>query len=593
MHIVAIFQKIDRLKSLLSDRGVIRAGKYLYQRIRSNLKARKDYQKWIEQNRFTNADLAVAKAEIETWQIRPKFSIIMPVYNVEAQWLEKAIESVRAQIYPDWELCIADDASSKSHVRSILTQYSELDSRIKVKVRTENGGISATSNSALELVTGDYIVLLDHDDELTIDALFENAKLINSHPEADYIYSDEDKIDAGGNRFDPVFKPDWSPDYFYSTMYTCHLAVVRSSLVREIGGFRSKYDGSQDYDLILRIVEKTCQIYHIAKILYHWRTIKSSTASGSSAKPWAFEAGKRALESMLQRSQYPGCVEETINPGIYRVRRSIVEHPLVSIIIYSAGDDDSLLPNCISKIESLSTYRNFEIIIAKRDALPQSSIANTSAKDLSGDRTTRTAESFNFSTLVNQSTVEPKGEFLLFLRASTEVVTPDWLESMLELAQQKEIGAVGAKLLSPAGYIYHTGIIMLEGNPSYAFYGFDGNHSGYHCSNIVNRNYLAVTGACLMVRSQLFQQLARIDASFLLDYSDIDLCLSAHQAGYRNVVTPYAQLIYYESRGKKNSLEIDNLDLLQIEWKKYFHNLKSDPYYNPNLSQQIANFEIF
>ncbi|OKH26782.1 glycosyltransferase [Hydrococcus rivularis NIES-593] len=597
MQIVAIFQKLDRLKYLLARRGTRKLLRYLYQRGISNVKSRRDYQKWIKQNRLTNEDIAAARTEIETWQIRPKFSVIIPVYNVEAKWLKKAIDSVRKQIYPNWELCIADDASSKPHIREILTHYTQIDERIKVTFRIENGQISAASNSALELVTGDYIALLDHDDELTIDALFENAKLINAHPDADFIYSDEDKIDARGNRFNPVFKPDWSPEYFYSTMYTCHLSVVRTSLIREIGGFRSEYDGSQDYDLILRIVEKTNNIYHIPKILYHWRNITVSAASGSLAKPWAFAAGKKALEAMLERSLYPGHVEETANPGIYRVRRDIIGHPLVSIIISSTGktiDTPSgfrcLLKNCIDSIEQLSSYRNYEIIVVDGSELPESALETISSANSSLVRCT---ELFNFSIGINQGAAKARGEFLLLLNDDTEIITPDWLESMLELAQQKEIGAVGAKLLSSDGYIRHTGIILLEGNPCYAFYGFDSAHSGYHCSNIVNRNYLAVTGACLMMRRELFQQLGGMDENFPLNYNDVDLCLAAHQAGYRNVVTPYTQLICYESASKKNGLKTGELEQLKTKWKHYLNGLMRDPYYNPNLSKRVPNFEIF
>jgi glycosyltransferase involved in cell wall biosynthesis len=597
MQIVAIFQKLDRLKHLSARRGTRRLLRYLYQRATSSVKARRDYQKWIEQNCLTNEDIAAARAEIETWQLRPKFSLIMPVYNVEAKWLEKAIDSVRKQIYPNWELCIADDASSKPQIREILTRYNQIDERIKVTFRTENGQISVASNSALELATGDYIALLDHDDELTIDALFENAKLINQHPDADFIYSDEDKIDARGNRFNPVFKPDWSPEYFYSTMYTCHLGVVRTSLIREIGGFRSEYDGSQDYDLVLRIVEKTNNIYHIPKILYHWRNITISAASGSLAKPWAFAAGKKALEAMLERSLYPGHVEETANPGIYRVRRDIIGHPLVSIIISSAGKtmdtpsgSQCLLENCIDSIEQLSSYRNFEIIVVHRYDIPESALKTISSANSS---LVCCSEPFSFSKRINQGAANARGEFLLLLNDDTEIITPDWLESMLELTQQKEIGAVGAKLLSSDGYIQHTGIILLEGNPCHAFYGFDSAHSGYHCSNIVNRNYLAVTSACLMMRRELFQQLGGMDENFSLNYYNVDLCLAAHQAGYRNVVTPYVQLICYKSASRKNGLKTGELEQLKTKWKHYLNGLMRDPYYNPNLSKHVPNFEIF
>jgi GT2 family glycosyltransferase len=589
--------KIPKIQRIWGRLGILGVLHFLYQNTASRIKNKIAYQQWIKKNTLSQQEIFTANQEIAQWQIKPKFSIIMPVYNVEAKWLTQAIESVRNQIYPHWELCIADDASPQPQIHSILNHYSQLDSRIKVVFRTENGHISAASNSALELATGDYIALLDHDDELTIDALFENAKLINQHPEADFIYSDEDKINTQGKRFSPCFKPDWSPEYFYSCMYTCHLGVYRTSTIHEIGGFRSEYNGSQDYDLVLRVVEKTKNIYHIPKILYHWRSISASAASSSQAKPWAYIAGRKALESMLERSPYPGRVEETANPGIYRVRRNIIGHPLVSIIIPSAGTTTKtpsgnlcLLENCIRSIQQLSTYRNFEIIVVDGYDIPKATLEKIVALNV---QLVRCAEPFNFSMRINKGAAEAKGQYLLSLNDDTEVITPDWLESMLELAQQPEIGAVGAKLLFPDGKIQHVGIIIIEGNPCHAFYGFDSEQSGYFCSNIVNRNYLAVTAACLMIRQEVFQQLGGLDEGFPLNYNDVDLCLKAHQAGYRNVVTPYAQLIHYESASRQKGLKPGEWHQLNHKWKDYFEKLGTDPYYNPNLSFKAPNFELF
>ncbi len=589
--------KLQKIERIWRRRGILGVLHFLYQNTAFRIKNKIAYQQWIEKNTLSQQEIITAHQQITQWQIKPKFSIIMPVYNVEAKWLTQAIESVRNQIYSNWELCIADDASPESHIRSILTHYSKLDSRIKVVFRTENGHISAASNSALELATGDYVALLDHDDELAINALFENAKLINQHPEADFIYSDEDKIDIKGERFSPCFKPDWSPEYFYSCMYTCHLGVYRTRIIREIGGFRSEYDGSQDYDFVLRFIEKTRNIFHIPKILYHWRSISASAASGSQAKPWAYTAGRKALESMLERSLYPGRVEETPNPGIYRVRRNIIENPLVSIIIPSAGTTINtasgklcLLENCIRSVQQISTYRNFEIIVVDGYDIPDASLKKILALDV---KLVRCAEPFNFSMRINRGAAEAKGQFLLLLNDDTEVITSDWLESMLELAQQTEIGAVGAKLLFPNGRLQHVGVMILGGNPCHAFYGFDNEQSGYFCSNIVNRNYLAVTAACLMMRQEVYQQLGGLDENFPLNYNDVDLCLKAHQAGYRNVVTPYTQLIHYESASRQKGLKPGEWNQLSHKWKDYFEQLGTDPYYNPNLSFKAPNFELF
>ncbi|PLZ68667.1 glycosyltransferase family 2 protein [Fischerella thermalis] len=589
--------KVQKIQRIWRRRGILGVLHFFYQNAASHIKNKISYQQWLEKNTLSQQHILTARQQIAQCQIQPKFSIIMPVYNVEAKWLTQAIESVRNQIYSNWELCIADDASTESHIYEILTHYSQLDSRIKVVFRTENGHISAASNSALELATGDYIALLDHDDELAINALFENAQLINRYPEADFIYSDEDKIDSKGKRFSPCFKPDWSPEYFYSCMYTCHLGVYRTSIVREIGGFRSEYNGSQDYDLVLRFIEKTKNIFHIPKILYHWRSISASAASGSQAKPWAYTAGRKALESMLERSIYPGRVEETPNPGIYRVRRDIIGNPLVSIIIPSAGATVNtasgslcLLENCIRSVQQMSTYRNFEIIVVDGYDIPDATLEKLFSL---GVELVRCAEPFNFSMRINRGAAKAKGQFLLLLNDDTEVITSDWLESMLELAQQTEIGAVGAKLLFPDGRLQHVGVMILEGNPCHAFYGFDNEQSGYFCSNIVNRNYLAVTAACLMMRQEVFQLLGGLDEAFPLNYNDVDLCLKAHQAGYRNVVTPYAQLIHYESASRQKGLKPGEWNQLNHKWKNYFDKLGTDPYYNPNLSLKAPNFELF
>lgn len=598
MKISKIFKKIKAIPHLWQQRGTLGLLKFIYLKViyKLNRKSQIDYQEWLQKNSLSKSDIATACKEVEKFTIRPIFSIIMPVYNIEEEWLEKAIESVRQQIYPDWELCIADDASTKAHIKPLLTKYSKLDHRIKVVFREKNGHISAASNSALEIATGDYIALLDHDDELTIDALFENAKLINRHPEADFIYSDEDKIDTEGKLSGPFFKPNWSPDYFHACMYTCHFGVYRTNLIREINGFREEYNGAQDYDLVLRVVEKTNNIYHIPKILYHWRTIPASAASGSEAKPWAYDAARKSLESMLERSSYPGWVQEGPVPGFFRVRREIKNHPLISIIIPTGGKSIDtpqgslhLLENCLASINKLSTYTNFEVIVVDSHNLTESNIKRIAASNIN---IIQCLGPFNLSKKINQGANRAKGEFLLLLNDDIELITPDWLESMLEFAQQQDIGAVGAKLLFPNNTIQHSGVAIIGGNPGHTFYGVDKNHPGYFLSNIVNRNYFAVTGACLMIRKNLFQQLGGFDENLPLNYNDVDLCLKAHQAGYRNVLTPYAQLIHYESVSRDKGVQPGEWQKLNSKWGQYFDVMGGDPYYNPNLSPD-AQFSLF
>jgi O-antigen biosynthesis protein len=596
-NLAKVGKKVNALTKVWQERGAQGFLQYVLFRVKARWHRHSTYQEWIEQRKLTKTDLAAADRQISQWQYRPVFSIILPVYNVEEKWLTKAIASVRKQIYPDWQLCIADDASPASHIKSLLTRYSKLDSRIKIVLRPQNGNIVAASNSALELATGDYIALLDHDDELAIDALFEVAKLINQHPNADFIYTDEDKIDTSGKRCDPFFKPDWSPDYFHSCMYTCHLGIYRTSLIRKIGGFRPGYDGSQDYDLVLRIVEQTQNIYHLPKVLYHWRIIPSSVTSGEGAKPWAYEAAKRALADMVVRSPYPGRVEAGPSAGFHRIRRDIIGNPLISIVIPSAGTTVETaagkvcgVETCIRSIRDRSTYRNFEIVLVDGFDVPDSILQAVQGEDL---QLVRCKEPFNFAQRINLGCRHAKGEILLLLNDDMEVITPDWLESMLEFAQQKEIGAVGAKLFFLDRTLQHTGVMILGGNPGHAFRGAQGDHPGYYFSNSVNRNYLAVTAACLMIRRSLYFELDGMDEGFPLNYNDVDLCLKVHQAGYRNVVTPYAQLFHYESASREPGLRPKEWENLNTKWADYFKAMDyNDPYYNPNLSRNGITFEL-
>ena len=311
MNSKILIDKIQYFSWIFQEKGLIFTVSLLAKKILKKIKGQLTYQKWWKENRLSPTDIRHHQAELKTWQYLPQISVIVPVYNVDILWLRKVIDSVLSQLYPHWQLCIADDASPNPEIARVLKSYQQQDSRIQVIIRTENGNISAASNSALALATGEYICLLDNDDELAVNALFEVAKLINQHPEADYIYSDEDHIDARGNHFDPAFKPRWSPDFFHTQMYTCHLSTFRRELVKEVGGFRSEFDGSQDYDLVLRITEKTDNIFHIPKVLYHWRNLDTSSASGEAGKSWAFKVGQKALEAMLERSLYPGSVEET------------------------------------------------------------------------------------------------------------------------------------------------------------------------------------------------------------------------------------------------------------------------------------------
>ena len=581
---LAASKKLSKLIRIGQSGGIGGIWRFGRQRLRQLWSDRVLYPRWVEQQIWSQAQLDDRTKQMAQWQLHPTFSIVLPVYNVEVQWLEKAIESVRSQIYSKWELCIADDASPNPEIKLLLTRYQQLDSRIKVAFRSENGNISAASNSALELATGEYIALLDHDDELTIDALFENAKLVNQHPDADFIYSDEDKIDPAGKRRDPVFKPDWSPEYFHSTMYTCHLGVYRTDLIRKIGGFRLGYEGSQDYDLVLRVMEQTQQIHHLPKVLYHWRIIPASAASGSEAKPWAYEAGRRALESMLARSSYPGWVEETRFPGMYRIRREVRGQPLVSVVLTGTGQNflRSLEP-CVARIQRHSTYRNLEFI-AVVDA------GRTIALSI---QTLSSPTAASLPQRVNQAVGAASGEFVLLLNPALVAQTPDWIESLVEFAQQPEIGAIGAKILLPDHRIQGGGLVWLPTGFQPTFYQVDNHYPGYCGSNVLNRNHLAVSGDCLMIRRQVFEQLGGLDADLASGW-EVDLCLRAHQANYRNVATPHVELVHTRSQQRSQGIDRITWDQLQRKWQSYLNTRPNsgDPYYNPNLDQHRATFEF-
>ncbi|MGF1461156.1 MAG: glycosyltransferase [Leptolyngbyaceae cyanobacterium] len=555
-------------------------------------KAQLRYLSWLKAQQFTPADVLRVQAEVANWDKAPTFSVLVPVYNTQPSLLKCAIASVQSQAYPYWQLILVDDCSPSAKTHAVLQQYEDTDDRIQIIYLPKNGGISTATNAALAQATGDYIALLDHDDELAIAALYENAKVIRQDPLIDILYSDEDKITKRGHHKDPFFKPNWSPDYFHGCMYTCHLGVYRTSLVRQVGGFRSAYDGAQDWDLMLRLSERTQRIHHIPKILYHWRLTETSVTSGAEAKPWAYEAARRALTDMTQRSPYPGQVEDTAEAGFYRVRRKLVERPLVSIVIPSAGTPmadqrRSHLENCLESIVQKSTYTNIEIVVVDGFDIPPDTLDKVKAF---GIELVRCDEPFNFSCRINAGVQHSRGEVLLLLNDDIEVITPDWLESMLELTQQSDIGATGAKLLFPNDHIQHAGVVILEGGPGHAFYNEHRNSLGHFCSTIINRNYLCVTGACLMVRRDVFNLVNGLDDIFPLSYNDVDFCLKIHKAGYRIVFTPFAELTHHGSASRDSTVLPEELRLFKARWQSYLQELGGDPYYNPNLNQMHATF---
>jgi GT2 family glycosyltransferase len=545
-----------------------------------------DYETWIKRIEQPGWDRDKITRSINDFSHKPKTSILMPVYNTPQKYLQKAIASVQAQVYENWELCICDDGSPEEGVRADLQRYSKEDNRIIVYFSPENLGISGASNRALQLASGEFVGLLDHDDELSPYALYEVVKLLQEFPETDLIYSDEDKLGPGEVRTDPFFKPEWSPEYFLSCMYICHFGVYRRSILEEIGGFRRGFEGSQDYDLALRFTERTGRIRHIPKVLYHWRMIPGSAAGSSEAKPYAYIAAKKALAEHLQRTGREGSIIDGQWLGHYRAKFNIVNTDKVSIII-PTRDRVQFLKRCITSIELKTTYQNYEILIIDNQSVEPKTCEYL---NVSPHRVLKFPEQFNFSRLINFGVKHAQGTYLLFLNNDTEVICAEWLSAMLEFCQQKEVGAVGAKLLFPDNRIQHIGVVLgLGGVAGHPFTGFPSESSHYFGTAGDIRNYSAVTAACMMVRKQVFEQVGGFDENLSVAYNDVDFCLRIRKAGYRIVATPYAKLYHYESASRGYQIDLREVQYMRRRWGNI---LSNDPYYNPNLILKAEGFSI-
>lgn len=546
------------------------------------------YQLWLARYALTPEKERQLQEKVQTLSYQPTISIVMPVYNTEEVWLRQAIESVRKQIYPRWELCICDDGSTAVQVSRILTEYSQRDERIRVVASPRNGGISAASNNALALATGEFVGLLDHDDELTPDALYEVVTLLNDEPELDFIYTDEDKITVEGRREEPFFKPDWSPDLLLSMNYIAHFAIIRRSLLGEAGGFTEGLEGSQDYDLFLRLSEKTQKIGHIAKPLYSWRKIPYSTADDRQAKPYAHTAGRRALQAHLQRRGVSAEVCDGLNvPFGYRVRYHFEEQPLVSIII-PTKDRVELLRRCLDLIEKKTTYRHFEILILDNQSEKKETLEYFAR---SPHRVISVPGPFNYSRINNIGVTHAQGEILLFLNNDTEVIAEEWLTAMLEHACRPEVGAVGAKLLYPNRTIQHAGVVLGHGGVAgHAFWYLPEKEPGYFYFPQVIRNCSAVTAACMMMRKSVFTEVGGFDEQIHVAFNDVDLCLRVREKGYLVVYTPYATLYHLESATRKKLHPIENEAYFRKRWGKIVQ--AGDPYYNPHLSLERFDFSL-
>ena len=543
------------------------------------------YRRWIEAyDRLTDEDRGRIREDIERLPRKPLISVLMPTYNTPELWLRKAVESVLSQLYPYLELCIADDASTDERTKRTLETYRTRDGRVKVVFRPENGHISAASNSALELATGEYIALLDHDDVLAEDALYHVAAAIARH-DPDVIYTDNDKIDERERRYEPYFKPDWDPDLFCGQNFMSHLCVLRRSHVTEVGGFRLGFEGSQDYDLALRIVERTTpeRIHHIAHVLYHWRAVPGSTAASWTEKPYAPSAARRAIEEHFQRTNR--AAELTPTAQFWLVHQRIPEPaPNVTLII-PTRDNVDVLKQCVESITDRTTYPRYELLIVDNESRDTTYLTELERKGTA--RVIRFPGPFNFAAINNFAVSQVSGDLVGLLNDDLEVITPTWLAEMVGHACRPDVGAVGAMLYYPNETIQHAGVVLW--GPGIAVHPYRHRRRGF--AGQKGRAWLcqglsAVTAACIVMRRSVYDQVGGMDEdNFAVAYNDVDFCLRIRALGYRIVWTPAAELYHRESVSRGSDAESERFKmeaaLMQERWGD---SLMEDPAYNPNLT---------
>jgi glycosyltransferase involved in cell wall biosynthesis len=557
-----------------------------------------NYPKWVlDYDTLTEKKRATMRKNVSSFSSKPLVSVVMPVYNPNPIWLVEVIESVRNQIYPNWELCIADDLSSDKSIRPILERYVNEDSRIKVIFRKKNGHISNASNSALEVCNGEWVALLDHDDILPEHALYWVADAINKYPNIRLIYSDEDKIDEKGTRFGPYFKCDWNEDLFYSHNMFSHLGVYHTQLIRKVGGFRIGLEGSQDYDLALRCIEQIdpTQIHHIPRVLYHWRLHAESTASSSEAKPYAMIAGERAISEHLARKGI-NAKAELIVYG-YRVRYALPDIlPLASLVIPTRNGLE-LLEQCINSILSKTTYSNYEIIIVDNGS--DDSATLNYLKKLTCEpkvRVLRDDSPFNYSALNNAAVKLARGEIIGLVNNDIEVISPDWLSEMVSHALRPNVGAVGAKLLYPNETVQHAGVLLgVTGIAAHAHKKLPRSGSGYFGRANLIQSFSAVTAACLVIKKSIYESVGGLnEVDLKIAFNDVDFCIRLCKAGFRNIWTPYAELYHHESatRGYEDSPEKRERLISEVAYMSRYNLSEPDPAYSPNLTLDSDDFSL-
>ncbi|MEG1780393.1 MAG: glycosyltransferase family 2 protein [Clostridium sp.] len=589
VHVATEFFKKNGLKALLLK------SKHKLQGIDNDY----DYGEWYKLTKPSDEELE--RQRHETFDYMPKLSIVIPAYKTPERYLKEMLNSVMAQTYGNWEVCVADGSPRGESVERILRHYTKEDRRFKYVILGENKGIAGNTNAAMDMADGDFIVLADHDDTLTPNALYECVKAINADPECDVIYSDEDKMDMdGGALFDPHFKPDFNIDLLCSVNYICHLFVVSHDLVARTGGFRRKFDGAQDYDFIFRCTEQAAKIHHIPKVLYHWRCHQDSTASNPESKLYAFEAGEEAIMAHYARVGIQALkVEKGVDYGIYHTRYKILGNPMISVIIPNK-DHHQDLDLCIRSITERATYKDVEFIVVENNSTDKETFDyyQKIQKEFSNVHVVKWESEFNYAAINNFGVGFTKGEYLLFLNNDTELIAPDFIEEMLGLCQRDDVGAVGARLLYQDDTIQHAGVVVgFGGIAGHTFIGLHKAENSYFHRAMSTQDYSAVTAACMMSKKCVFEAVGGFSEDLAIAFNDIDYCMKVRAAGKLVVYNPYALLYHYESksRGLEDTPEKvarfnREIKIFADKWPDIL--AEGDPYYNPNLTLRKSDFAL-
>ncbi|HEY2680424.1 MAG TPA: glycosyltransferase [Candidatus Udaeobacter sp.] len=547
-----------------------------------NSVAPSEYQQWFQHHRASTQELQRMRVDLRSLISQPLVSILTPVFDTPVPWLREAVDSVLTQVYENWELLLIDDGSTAPDLLAVLPGMAARDRRIRLVRLESHQGISAALNRGLDLANGEWVTFLDHDDVLEPDALFQNIRLLQENPGVDLIYSDEDKLTEAG--FDsPILKPDWSPDFFLSCNYLCHMIFLRRDLVREIGGFQTQFDGSQDYDLLLRVSERTNRIHHIPRVLYHWRRSENSSASDVRQKPGQLEASWRAIEAHLKRRGEQAHVAVDWRTHAFYVRRELREAKKISVVIPSFRGPESL-ELYVESVITRTSYPNYEIVIVQ---VGEGNKIARPATDFS-HRVLYFADAVNDSAAKNYAVAHTDSPWIFFLDDNVEPIDMDWLTIMAEHVQRPETGAVGPRLINTDGTIEHAGLVLgVNGIAQSAFRGFPAEHPGVNRQLQMTRNYSGISGACLLTRRDVFQGIGGFDEKLSGALAAIDLCLKMRSAGYLIVYTPLAKLRSDPSPPEK--VDANAEEIIRQRWSAV---LERDPYYNPNLSRESADFSL-